>query len=474
MQADNINTEVNPSKPLLIPTLPRWWRVLPSITLLIIITTIDSLILNDFVEYRYVKQYQSNSSSTQNSRELCLNESSTSHSTTSSISTTTSQYSTSTTMSPDELVQQSAARLNVYISLAATIPSVLTSILLGANCDRTGRKALIILPFIGKVVRYAVLTAVVYFNLSDLWIILSILFDGIFGTAGLAILSAFAFISDCTTKKNRTAGITIMEVCMTGSKFIPLLTMGIYLENPYFIQSMLISLGISIAGFFFSVFLQPESNLNVQHLNFFQQLGQIKIRESTKIFRVFLVKREGHKQRSLLLLISAHLSMVVMILGFLAMNYLYLYGAPFCFDSFGVSLTSMAQTVAMIILIIPCTLAVTKRTDHVLLAALGCVAFIIQLVLFAIATTVWMIYIAVCIGGLFYVLTPIIRSRITKLVEPHEYAAVFIFATIFESGGYFAISAMGNEIYRVTLLFYPGLVFLVFALFGGLTILLVV
>jgi hypothetical protein len=83
-----------------------------------------------------------------------------------------------------------------------------------------------------------------------------------------------------------------------------------------------------------------------------------------------------------------------------------------------------------------------------------------------------MIYLAVCIGSLFNVLIPIIRSRITKLVEPNEYACVFILASIFESGGSFAISAMANEIYRISLTFYSGLVFFVLAMFGGMAIIL--
>jgi hypothetical protein len=58
------------------------------------------------------------------------------------------------------------------------------------------------------------------------------------------------------------------------------------------------------------------------------------------------------------------------------------------------------------------------------------------------------------------------------LVEPNEYAVVFILASIFESGGSYAISAMANEIYRVSLTFYSGFAFFVFALFGGITILL--
>jgi len=235
---------------------------------------------------------------------------------------------------------------------------------------------------------------------------------------------------------------------------------------------MLFTLLLSVGGFVFSIVLQPESNLNVQHLNFFQQLAQTKLRETTKIIRVFLAKREEHKQRSLLMLVSTHLCIVVMIYGYLAMNYLYLYGAPFCFDSLGVSLNSVAQTVTMILLTIPFTLTVAKRTDHLLLPMLGCLAYMTQLVLFGIATQVWMLYLAVCVGALFNVLIPVIRSRITKLVEPNEYAAVFILATIFESGGAYAISAMGNEIYRISLTFYPGLVFFVFAMFGAMAIIL--
>ena len=190
------------------------------------------------------------------------------------------------------------------------------------------------------------------------------------------------------------------------------------------------------------------------------------------MFRVFLVKREGHKQRSLLLLIFAHLSLVVMLLGYSSVNYLYLYGAPFCFDSFGVSLNNVAQTVTMVVLTIPYTLIIIKRTEHLFLAVLGSLAYMAQLILLGLATKVWMVYLALCIGAVYSVLAPIIRARVTKLVERSEYALVFILASIFESGGGFATNALGNEIYRVSLLFCPGLIFFVFTLFGCLGILL--
>jgi hypothetical protein len=235
---------------------------------------------------------------------------------------------------------------------------------------------------------------------------------------------------------------------------------------------MVFTLLLSLAAFVGAFILQPESNLNVQHLNFFQQLAQVKLKETTKIIRVFLVKRQDHKQRSLLIIIFAHLSIIVMGYGNMALNYLYLYGAPFCLDSFGVSLTTVAQTVSMILFTIPCTMTVTKRTDHLSLPMLGCAAYMAQLILYGVANQVWMIYLAGCIGSLFIVLVPILRSRITKLVEPNEFAVVFILASIVESGGSYAISAMANEIYRETLAIYSGIAFFVFAAFGTVTLLL--
>jgi hypothetical protein len=296
--------------------------------------------------------------------------------------------------------------------------------------------------------------------------------DSAFGTTGLSVLSSFAYVSDCTNEKTRTSAIIITDVCIGIGRFLPLVTMGIYLQHPNFIQSMVFTFLLSVGGFVFCVVLQPESNLSVQHLNFCQQFSQIKLTETTKIFRVFFVKRKEHKQRSLLILVSAHLCVLVMICGYLAINYLYLYGTPFCFDSLRVGLISATQAVTMLLLTILYTITVTKRTDHLLMPVIGSLTYMTQLVLFGFANEVWMIYLAVCIGAFYNVLIPVIRSRITKSVKPNEYAVVFILASVFESGGSYAISALANEIYRESLTFYSGLVFFVFIMFGTMAIIL--
>ncbi len=443
---------------------PKWWRGLPSLLMMMVIANIDVLILNDFIVHRYTIFYQINStSSSEQSREICLNES---NSSPSIFSTTTAKYPITTPSSLSNLVQSATARLNVYIYLAATLPAIITSMVLGSNCDRTGRKALIALPFIGKTLRYILLTAVAIKDLPDWCIILSVVFDGLCGAQSLCILGAFAFVADCTTVKTRTPATIITNISIAASRILPLVTLGFYLQYHHFIIPMLIALGLSIFGFIFTLVFQPESNKQCRQLNIFQQIGQIRFEPIKNILKVYLIKREGNKQRRLLINVGTHLGFIVMLCGHVAVFFLYLYGKPFCFDSLGVGIITVVQIGTAVLFTIPFTLTIAKRTDSLFLPILGCLCYMIQFILLGFAFELWMLYLSVCIGAMFFVLTPIIRSRISKLVEPTEYAVVFILASIFESAGYYAISAGSNEVYRLSLSFDSGLIFFVLAIIG--------
>jgi hypothetical protein len=61
---------------------------------------------------------------------------------------------------------------------------------------------------------------------------------------------------------------------------------------------------------------------------------------------------------------------------------------------------------------------------------------------------------------------PVLRTKLTRLIEVNEYAIVFIGAGIIETLGRSAMGAAANSIYNVSLNFFPGLVFVVFAFIG--------
>ena len=455
--------ETSETDPLTKISYPRWWRALPSLVMIMLVSNMDGILLNDFIEYRFSQLYQDNSTSSQIGRERCLNETRRSSSL---LSTTTSKSGMPTTTSLSNLVQSSTARLNVFIYLGATIPATIASMILGSNCDRIGRKPLIALPFIGKLLRYIVLINVEYYHLANWCIILSVMFDGMCGAASLCILSVFAYVSDCTTVKTRTPATIITTISIASSRILPLITLGFYLQSHHYLIIMLIGFGLSLVGLIFTIFFQPESNVKARRLNIFQQLTEIKLAPVKNVFTVYLVKRQGIKQRQLLISVAIHLGFITMLCGYFAIIFLYLYGPPFCSSSLEVGIVTAVQIGAAVLMTIPFSLTIAKRTDSIFLPMIGCLCFMTQFIIFGIASHIWMLYLAVCIGAGFVVTIPVVRSRISKLVEPTEYAVVFILAGIFESAGLYAINSLVNEIYRLSLSFDPGFIFFLLASVG--------
>ena len=170
--------------------------------------------------------------------------------------------------------------------------------------------------------------------------------------------------------------------------------------------------------------------------------------------------------------------------GYTSVFTLYLYGHPFCLDALHVAFISLAQ--ALTISIISLLIVFSKKTsdETYTLPILGSIALITGLTVFGIAKRVWLLYIgkvildlieyncffsvklAACIGSTFFVSLPVLRAKLSKLVETNEYAIVFIAAGIIETIGLNAVGVLANSIYKSSVKFFPGLVFLVFAIVG--------
>jgi hypothetical protein len=60
----------------------------------------------------------------------------------------------------------------------------------------------------------------------------------------------------------------------------------------------------------------------------------------------------------------------------------------------------------------------------------------------------------------------VLRTKLTRTIETDEYAIAFIGAGVVETLGHSAVSAAANAIYNASLNFFPGLIFLLFAITG--------
>ncbi|CAF1620603.1 unnamed protein product [Adineta steineri] len=239
----------------LIPSTPRWWLVIPCLLLITLASAPDLLILNDFIVRRYERQYGLDTSD-RTQRSTCHES-----------STATSGYwyldEDSSAGANYNKVQQHAAKFNVKNSLATLIPSLFAIVVLGSNCDTIGRRPLLFLPFIGKVVRYSLMLIIVTHDLPDGYLMAAHACEAVFGSFGIVMLSALAYITDCTHESERTRPFLLTEVITLVARVVPVLAVGLWLQHFLYIIPTSVCLGLSVIGMLYVLFIQPESVQNI-------------------------------------------------------------------------------------------------------------------------------------------------------------------------------------------------------------------
>ncbi|CAF3371831.1 unnamed protein product [Rotaria socialis] len=438
-------------------SIPRWWLVIPCLLFITLPTASDSLLMNDFIVRRYEHHYELKTLR-KKERTACLQ-----------VSTSTLDYWYLEQYSPVEsgynMVQKAAAKFNVKSSSATLIPSLFAIVLLGSNCDTIGRRPLLFLPFIGKIVRYTLMIIIIARDLPDGWLIACQAVEAFFGSFGIVMLSALAFITDCTHESERTRPFLIIEVIVLVARVVPVLAIGLWLQHSLYIIPLSVCLGLSIVGMLYVLFIQPESVQTVRHLSMIQQMTRIRLKPIIRCIHVFFIKRPGSNQQHLILISIVNVLLLLMLFGYMSVLAIFAYGRPFCMDAFHVGMLITTHAISVCVLTALISLFKKHTLDNTYLyPIIGLFGLVGDLVIFGLAKRTWLLYIAASIGSLFFITMPVLRSKLSRLVEPSEYAIVFIAAAFIEAGGDKGIDAASNSIYNASLHFWPGLVFLVLAL----------
>jgi len=360
-------------------SLFRWWIVLPVVVVSMTATTTDPIFLNDLMIQRYEVEYGLINQSSPASETACNTE---------------GLQNDSEIVELSIQVQKSVSRLNIIMAGAGAVPGVLSYIILGSNCDQIGRKPLLILPCIGRIIRFIILLLLVQFNLADIWFIISNIIDGFFGSNSVLLLGAIAYITDCTTNKERSRAMLLEEAAVALTRIFPLLGLGFWLQNHGYTLPAAINLGLNIAALIYIFIVQPESRgeNNRQIFYFIKQLKRIRLSPIRGTYRVFLIKRQGNDQQSIILLTLTQIMLFIVLFGFASIHPLYLYGKPLCFNVLDLAILTSAQFSLMILISIVISFWQNRFTKSLLMPLIGISLYVVHLVLFGLAHTVWFLY----------------------------------------------------------------------------------
>ncbi len=236
---------------------PCWWLVLPCLILIILVTAADPLLMNDLIIRRYERQYGLEASPSTQSK-VCR------ESMTTPAPVFYYQFPPPNQMPQQShpgytAVQHASASFHTKNSIVAIVPGLVTLLFLGPNCDIIGRRPLLVLPFVGKVVWYSLLLIIVSRNLSDAWLLGAHAIEAVFGSSGLVTLSAYAFITDCTHESTRNRAFLVTEGVSFLTRLVPVLAVGIWLRFYLYTIPLSVCLGLSVIALLYAIFIQPES-----------------------------------------------------------------------------------------------------------------------------------------------------------------------------------------------------------------------
>lgn len=157
-------------------------------------------------------------------------------------------------------VQARVSHWNMYFSLAAGIPALFASFILGSSSDRFGRKFLFFLPCLGAVIRMTVCTVGIYLNFNLLYFLIGFFLEGLTGYIATMLLVSFTYVADITPPKGklRSFGITMIELVNGIAATIFSFATGYFIQNKGYFYPMLTS-GVLVAITMFIVIFIVES-----------------------------------------------------------------------------------------------------------------------------------------------------------------------------------------------------------------------
>lgn len=367
----------------------------------------------------------------------------------------------------NKIVQITVSNFHQWNNISGHAFPIILALFMGAWSDKRGRKLPLILGLIGKLYY----SSMIILNATQpswplMYVVYTATLPMAFTGADVAIFSAaFAYISDVSSKENRTLRVTLLEVC-----YLATMPSGIALGSYLFTKvtgrsfALMFTINASLLIFciIYTVFrLKWRTNDKQKPLS--EAPNKIKdffdINHMTSTFKMLYKKREARRRTYLLLLILA-MACYTFQRDEKQMSYSYLQlvmNWPFEKISTFRSYQSALQDV-ILLMAIPLLSKVCKWKDGYIIM-LGALAHSIARIFYANASVSWVFY----VGGVFAsfgpVVAPVIRSMLSKLVSVEERGKAFAVLSVADNAIPLVSSTLYSQLYNATIHTHPNSIY---------------
>ncbi|XP_068601186.1 proton-coupled folate transporter [Brachionichthys hirsutus] len=355
-------------------------------------------------------------------------------------------------------VETLTAHWILYISLAGFSVGLFVVPLLGSWSDLAGRRTVLILPNLGLAFQAAIYLVVMYLKLPVVYFLIGRLLSGLSGDFNAILAGCFSYVADVSDSQSLTFRMAILESCLGISGMLASIIGGQWKRaqgyiNPFWL--VLVShLASALYAYLFvceSVPVDPSAKLlSSRH---YKAVWHLLSKGGTSI-------EGGRFHRCKLWLYMLCFFFVLTVhFGSRSIFVLYELSSPLCWGPTLIGFGSAALHLVYLTSLLGLKLMQRCLADS-WLALMGLASNIAGLVVFSVADTTLLMFTGYGLCFLSMASTPVIRSKLSKLVDPSEQGALFALVACVESLCSLVGNGLFSSLYPATRYFMKGFVFL--------------
>ncbi|KAM8977383.1 proton-coupled folate transporter [Pelodytes ibericus] len=354
-------------------------------------------------------------------------------------------------------VETLTSHWSLYINLGGFLVGLFSVMLLGPWSDSVGRRPVLFLPAVGLSLQAAIYLVVMYQKLHVGFFLLGRVVSGITGDFNMILAGCFAYIADVTDRQSRTFRVAILEACLGIAGMVASIIGGHWRKAQGYINPFWLVFAVNLVTAVYVYFCVWESVKEKKPTKLFTP------RHYQSVFRLFTVAGENKRRGKLCLYSLAFLLVVTVHMGAKDLFVIYELSSPLCWDSDLIGYGSAAEHLTYLSSLAGLRLFQLCLADS-WVAEMGFLSNISGLIVISLAATTPMMFTGYGLRFFAMATTPVIRSKLSKLVDEGEQGALFSSVASVEGLSYLLATGMFNSLYPVTLHFMKGFPFLLGAL----------
>lgn len=356
----------------------------------------------------------------------------------------------------ERAVETMTSHWNLYINVGGFAVGIFSVTLLGPWSDHVGRRPILIIPAVGLALQSAIYLIVMYRQLSVAYLLLGRLLSALLGDFNIILAGCFSYIADVSDRQSRTVRVAVLESCLGIAGMLGSVIGGQWSKSQGYTNPFWLVLALNLATAAYAYTFVRESVSTKRAARLFTS------EHYKSLYRLY---SEG--RLSLCLYALCFFIVVTVHFGTKDILVLFELSSPLCWGSdwigYGLALEHLTYLSSLLGLKLmqPCI------SDSGI-AEIGLLSNIAGLAVFSVAATSSLMFTGYGLRVLGMTTTPVLRAKMSKLVEVTDQGALFASVACVESACSLASTVVFSSLYPATLYFMKGFSFLF-----GVTLLLI-